>query len=162
VIDPRIRNLAKILVHYSTGVKEGETCTIEGESAAEPLLLACYEEVLKAGGHPLPVMSLEGQQASYFKLASDAELDWVSPLARWRAEEADCSIRVMASTNVRELSGISPERQTRRQAAMRDLMATMMKRSADGSHRWALTLFPTNAYASEAEMSLADYEDFYY
>jgi aminopeptidase len=162
LIDPRVQNLAKILVHYSTAVKEGETCTIEGESAAEPLLLACYEEVLKAGGHPLPFMSLEGQQVAYFKLASDGELDWVSPIARWRAEEADCSIRVMADTNVRELSQVPAERQTRRQAAMRELMSKMMERTADGSHRWALTLFPTNAYASEAEMSLADYEDFYY
>ena len=37
-----------------------------------------------------------------------------------------------------------------------------MERSADGEFRWCYTLFPTNAYASEAEMSLADYEDFYY
>ena len=37
-----------------------------------------------------------------------------------------------------------------------------MERSAEGDFRWCYTLFPTNAYASEAEMSLADYEDFYY
>ena len=41
-----------------------------------------------------------------------------------------------------------------------------MKRRCSGApratYRWALTLFPTNAYASEAEMSLADFEDFYY
>ncbi len=37
-----------------------------------------------------------------------------------------------------------------------------MRRSAAGEHRWALTLFPTHAYASEAGMSLRDYEDFYY
>ncbi len=38
----------------------------------------------------------------------------------------------------------------------------MMDRSADGELRWCYTLYPTNAYASEAEMSLADYEDFYF
>jgi aminopeptidase len=37
-----------------------------------------------------------------------------------------------------------------------------MRRAATGEYRWALTLFPTNAYAAEAGMSLADYEDFYY
>jgi aminopeptidase len=37
-----------------------------------------------------------------------------------------------------------------------------MERSAEGSFRWCYTLFPTGAYASEAEMSLADYEDFYF
>ena len=37
-----------------------------------------------------------------------------------------------------------------------------MERTAAGEFRWALTLFPTHAYAAEADMSLADYEDFYY
>ena len=55
-----------------------------------------------------------------------------------------------------------PERQTRRQAATGELMARAMERSAEGSFRWCYTLFPTSAYASEAEMSLADYEDFYF
>jgi aminopeptidase len=41
-------------------------------------------------------------------------------------------------------------------------MTRAMKRAAEGDFRWVYTLFPTSAYASEAEMSLADYEDFYY
>jgi aminopeptidase len=42
------------------------------------------------------------------------------------------------------------------------MLETAMKRAAAGEHRWALTLFPTHAYAAEAGMSLAAYEDFYY
>ena len=71
-------------------------------------------------------------------------------------------IAVGASTNTRELSAVPPERQTRRQAATGELMKRAMERSAEGTYRWCYTLFPTHAYASEAEMSLADYEDFYY
>ena len=37
-----------------------------------------------------------------------------------------------------------------------------MERAAKGEYSWALTMFPTHAYAAEAEMSLADYEDFYF
>jgi aminopeptidase len=37
-----------------------------------------------------------------------------------------------------------------------------MRRAAAGEYRWNVTLFPTHAYASEAGMSLARYEDFYY
>jgi aminopeptidase len=160
--DPRVQSLARILVGYSTKVAEGEVVSIDGESAAEPLLAAIYEEVLKAGAHPILTMSLEGQAATYFKHASDAQIDWVSPVAEWMVENADVRIAVGASTNTRELSSVPPERQTRRQAAMGRLMARSMERSADGSFRWCYTLFPTSAYASEAEMSLADYEDFYY
>ncbi len=49
-----------------------------------------------------------------------------------------------------------------RQTAVGPVLARMMDRSATGEFRWCYTLYPTNAYASEAEMSLADYEDFYF
>ena len=65
-------------------------------------------------------VALEGQSAAYFKHASDAQLEWVSPVAEWMVDNADVRIAVGASTNTRELSGVPPERQTRRQAATGD------------------------------------------
>jgi aminopeptidase len=160
--DPKVQNLAKILVGYSTEVKEGEVVSIDGESAAAPLLLAVYEEVLKAGGNPVLNVALDGQIAAYFKHASDKQLEWISPFAEWMVDNADVRIAIGASTNTRELSGVPPERQTLRQSVTGDLMNRAMKRSGEGDFRWVYTIFPTSAYASEAEMSLADYEDFYY
>jgi aminopeptidase len=160
--DPRVANLAKILVGYSVEVGEGETCLIEGQSAAEPLIAAVYEEVLRAGGNPVVAMSFQGQPATYFAQASDPQLQWVSPLSEWAAEESDCRVAIGADTNTRELSQVPPDRQTKRQAATRHLMKRTMERAAEGSHRWVYTLFPTNAYASDAEMSLGDFEDFYF
>jgi aminopeptidase len=162
VKDPRVEALARILVRYSTEVREGETCVIEGSTAGEPLVAAVYEEVLKAGGHPVMAMSVQGQLPTFFEHSSDSQLEWVSPLAEWAAEEADCRIAVGAETNTRELSGVDPERQKKRRAATRRLMEVVMKRSAEGGHRWVYTLFPTDAYAADAEMSLAQFEDFYY
>jgi aminopeptidase len=157
-----VESLARILVGYSTRVKEGEVVAIDGESAAEPLLLAVYEQVLKAGANPILNVALEGQSVAYFKHASDAQLRWVSPLAEWTVEHADVRIAIGASTNTRELSAVPPERQTMRQSATGGLMARTMERSAAGDFRWCYTLFPTSAYASEAEMSGAEYEDFYF
>jgi aminopeptidase len=160
--DPRVTNLARILVEHSARVKQGDVCTIEGSSAAEPLLQAVYEEVLKAGGNPIVQMALDGQQSAFFKHATDEQLEWVSPTSEWVVENADVRIAVMATQNTRALSQVAPERQTKVQAARQHLMKKMMERSAAGEYRWALTLFPTNAYAAEAGMSLEDYEDFYY
>jgi aminopeptidase len=162
VRDPRVTALAQILVRHSTRVTEGDVCTIEGESGAEPLLQAVYEEVLRAGGNPIVNMSLEGQSTAFLDNASDSQLEWISPTAEWTVENADVRIAVMASQNTRALSQVPPERQAKRQAATQKLMKRLMERSAEGSYRWALTLFPTHAYASEAGMSLPAYEDFYY
>jgi aminopeptidase len=160
--DPRIVNLARILVGYSTKVSEGETVVIEGSSAAEPLVAAVYEEVLRAGANPMLALGFEGQDAIYYGTASDAQLDWISPFSSWAAEHADCRIAIGADLNTRELSRVPPGRQMRRQAATRPLMEQTMERSARGEHRWVYTLFPTNAYASDAEMSLRDFQDFYF
>lgn len=160
--DPRVENLARIMVEHSTEVKKGDVCTIEGEAAAAPLLKALYEQVLVAGGHPILNVGLEGQNAAFFEHADDEQLAWVAPPSQWAVENADVRLAVMASTNNRELSNVAPERQRIRQAARQPLMKKMMARAAAGEYRWSLTLFPTNAYAAEAKMSLDDFEDFYY
>jgi aminopeptidase len=160
--DQRADALAQILVQYSTKVRKGDVCVIQSTTAAEPLVQAVYEEVLRAGGLPVMNITTSGAQAAFFELASDEQLDWIAPPARWAAENADVRIAVMADTNARELSRVDPRKQTRTSKARGPLLETMMKRAAAGEHRWALTLFPTQAYASEAGMSLAQYEDFYY
>ena len=160
--DARAEKLAQILVQHSTKVGEGDVCVIQATTAAEMLAQAVYEEVLRAGGHAVFNVTPENAMASFFELASDEQLDWVAPPARWAVEEADVRIALMADTNTRALSQVDPARQTRAQKARRPLMETSMARAARGEHRWALTQFPTQAYASEAGMSLARYEDFFY
>jgi aminopeptidase len=162
VKDPRVEALASILVRYSTGVSKGDVCMIQATTPAEPLVQAVYEEVLRAGGLPIMQLTTEGAAASFYGLASDDQLDWIPPTATWAAENADVRIAIMAEINTRELSRADPKRQARAQKARKPLMDTSMKRAASGEYRWALTLFPTHAYAAEASMSLPEYEDFYY
>ena len=160
--DQRADALAQILVQYSTRVQKGDICVIQSTSTAEVLVQAVYEEVLRAGGFPVMQMTSEGAAAAFYSLASDEQLEWVAPPSQWAVEEADVRIAIMADANARELSGTDPKKQARSQKARKPLMETAMKRSASGDYRWALTLFPTHAYAAEAGMSLSDYEDFYY
>jgi aminopeptidase len=160
--DQRCDALAQILVQYSTKVAKGDVCVIQGTSGAEPLIQAVYEEVLRAGGLPILQMSTEQAQSAFFELAQDEQLDWVPPTATWAAENADVRFAILGDENTRALSQADPKKQSRAQQARRALMETSMRRAAEGEYRWNVTLFPTHAYASEAGMSLAAYEDFYY
>jgi aminopeptidase len=160
--DLRAQRLAEVLVRYSTEVRPGELCAIEGDGPAEELIQTIYEEVLRAGGHPVVQMSPERASAAFFALACDAQLEYVSPVVRQLTEEADVRIRVLASANPRELSEVDPQRQVRRQRANAEVMERMMARSAAGELRWALCQYPTNGYAAEAELSLSAYESFLY
>jgi len=160
--DQRADALAQILVRYSTHVEPDDVCVIQSTTEAEPLVQAIYEEVLRAGGLPIMQLSTEGAAPAFYELANEKQLEWVPPTATWAAENADVRIAVMADMNTRALSQVDPKRQAITNRARQPLMETSMRRSAEGGYRWSLTLFPTHAYAAEAGMSLAAYEDFYY
>jgi aminopeptidase len=160
--DPRIDALAQILVRYSTAVKPGDKCVIQSWTVAEPLVMAVYEEVLRAGGHPVFNLAPNEAQEAFFELANDEQLEYVADPVRWGYEEADVRIVAIADVNTRALSQADPAKQARAQKARKSLLNASMERSASGEYRWALTLFPTHAVASEADMSLARFEDFFY
>jgi aminopeptidase len=160
--DQRAEALAQILVRYSTRVQEGDVCVIQSTSAAEVLVDAVYEEVLRAGGNPVIQLTTSGAQSAFFEHASESQLEWVSPTTKWAAENADVRIAIMADVNARALQRADPRKQALAQKARKSLMETSMRRAAAGDYRWSLTLFPTEAYAAEAGMSLRQYEDFFY
>jgi aminopeptidase len=162
VKDPRQKALAEILVRYSTKVQPGDVTVIQSTTIAEPLLQEIYEEVLRAGGHPFFQITPEGAQSAFYELASDEQLDFVPPPQAWSYTESDVRIAVMAEANTRALTRSDPAKQSRAQKARKPLLEAAMKRSAEGTHRWALTLYPTHAFAAEADMSLAQYEEFFY
>jgi aminopeptidase len=160
--DARVEALAKILVRYSAKVGKGDACVIQSTTVAEPLVQAVYEEILRAGGHGVFNIAPVEATPSFYDLASDEQLDFVADPVRWGFEQADVRIAIMADANTHALSQADPAKQARAQRARRPLLKSSMERSAAGDYRWALTLFPTQAYASEADMSLSRFEEFFY
>jgi len=160
MMDSRIDRLASVLVRYSTHIEPGDLVRISGMPESAPLLIAVYEEVLRAEGHPHLLVLLPGMEEAFYRLASDEQLDFVSPLQRMVMEEFDATISVRSDANTRELSSVDPARQRRRSRATMPLMKAFMERGASGELKWCGTQYPTSAYAQEADMSLREYEDF--
>ncbi|HYY44532.1 MAG TPA: aminopeptidase [Actinomycetota bacterium] len=160
--DDRVEKLAQVLVEYSTRVEKGDMVRIRGPHVAEPLLLALYRRVLDAGGHPMLRVSLPAAEPVFYRHATDEQLSFVYPPDEWIVENIDVDISIIAETNTRHLSKIDPQRQVIAGRARKHLLDRSMQRSAEGSYRWVLTLFPTEAHAMDAEMSLDEYEDFFY
>jgi aminopeptidase len=158
--DPRIDAWARTLVTYSTHVKPDDVVSIEGDVSARPLLRALYRETLRAGGLPAVVPRFSELNADLLTLGSDDQLAWISPIDRWSRGEADVFIRVLGEQNTKTLTGVDPERQIARKRSVGPLLQTMLEREASGELRWTLTLFPTDGYAQDAEMSTADYTEF--
>jgi len=81
-VDPRVESLARVLVEYSNEIRPGDRVLIEAEPAAEPLVRACFREILKAGGHPHLSISLAGLATLtglddiFLQHANDDQLDY--------------------------------------------------------------------------------------
>ena len=158
--DPRLTALARVLVHYSTGVKPGQLVRISGEPVAMPLIEAVYEEVLKAGAHPLPRLSPASLTDIFYDLANDEQLKHVNPLAMEEMRTIDATIGMWAEVNTKSLSRVDPARQGLASAARREITDVFFKRAAAGELKWTGTMYPTQSSAQDAEMSLREYEDF--
>ena len=151
---------AKVLVNYSTKVKKGDKVIIRAEAQAQPLVKAVYEEVLKQGAFPILRISLDEINNSYFKYATDEQLDYVDEFVQFEYEKADALIAISAPYNTKALSQVPSEKQARRSKATKELSTLMLSRSEKGELNWVICNFPTNSRAQEGKMSLQEYTDF--
>ncbi len=150
--DELIGRWADLLVDYCLRVQAGETILIASEWEGRPLVEACYRAVVLRGAHPLVRLELPGLSEFYVKHASDAQLSHVPPVPLYEAETVDGRIRISADSDTRSMRQVDPARQALMNRAYDPI------RKAASRKRWVLTQFPTQAYANDAAMKLADYE----
>lgn len=161
--DPRIDKLAKVLVTYSVGVRPGDLVRVVGPTVSEPLVLALHREVLRAGGHPHTRLVPEECAELSLRHGSKKQLAYRSPLVMNEVEKINCHIGIWANNNTKALSNAAPAKQAIASKARSKMLDRFLARaSSRGKNRlrWTGTQFPCHAAAQDAEMSLAEYEDF--
>jgi aminopeptidase len=154
--------LANLSVNYSINVKKGDRIVIMGSVLAKELLLALKAEVLKAGGHPLIVPELDGEDEIFFKYASDEQLGYFDDIYLTFAREFAGFIQIFADYNTRKLTNVDPKKLgISRGAAKRfEMRKIMSKRELKGEFNWTIVPYPCQAFAQEANMDLYSYTEF--
>jgi len=160
-VSERLRRFAEVVVGYCGGVKPDDLVVLQGTMNVEPLIEQLYAAVLRAGGSPATRVMPELGELLLTE-GSEEQIQWLTPGEREDIEQADVWIVVEAPSNTKELTAVDPERQALRQRARSSLRERYLERALNGDLRWVLTAFPTNAAAQDAEMSLAEYEEFVY
>jgi aminopeptidase len=158
--DIRIEKLAKILVDHSTNIQPGDRVAIEATTAAAPLVSAVYKRILERGGQPHLLLDLPDQEEILFAAGNDEQLAFIPTFRKLVYDQFESRIRIASLTNTRALSAVEPARQKKRQAALAPILEAQMRRGAENKFKWVSTLYPTEAFAMEAEMSLRNFEDF--
>ncbi|MDQ4143880.1 MAG: aminopeptidase [Actinomycetota bacterium] len=160
--DARIEKLADILVDYSTEIKKDDLVSIKGTYVAEPLILALYSRVLERGAHAVIRATIPRAEPIFYRFAQEHQLEFVWDTDVWLNENLTASFSIISDTNTRQLSRVPTEKQTMASRARKPMFDTFFNRAARNELRWNVTLFPTEALAMEADMSLDDYSDLFY
>ena len=155
--DPRITQLAEILVDYSTRVKKGDVVLINAAGLeAMPLVKELYVLCLKRGAKYVEyTFSVPEIDRNLFNIASKQQLshfpqhklDFYKTLTVYIGISAGDNSMVMA--NARQDSLVAYQKLTK------PLVDQRVKHT-----RWVVTRFPTHAAAQDARMSLEEYEDY--
>lgn len=156
--DPRTTKLAKQIVNYFLKVKKDQNVVISGSTEAGDFIRALYKEVLLAGAHPIPRVSLPGLGSIFFKYAQDHHIKKFPDIFEYTAKHVQHYIGICTETNTREMSSVDPKKLAQRDAVTRSITNYIVNEK--DKIRRSTVGYPCVALAQEAEMSFEEYEDF--
>ncbi|MFH1857002.1 MAG: aminopeptidase [Candidatus Omnitrophota bacterium] len=157
--DPRIEKLAGILVNYSAKVKKGDIVMIDFSGMrAMPLVKSIYELCLKKGVAAVEYnFSSEDLAKSFYALAQDRQLSYFPKHRMEAMKKATVYIGINSIENTQHFANVFLPKVVKREKVLRPII----DRRVDHT-RWVITRFPSVGLAQDANMSLEDFEDFYF
>jgi aminopeptidase len=160
--DVRLQRMAQVLLHHSIGLRPQDRLAIRAEPVALPLVREVVLEALRSGAFPEVFFDVPELKRLLLREGNNAQLTYIPPSSRLIAQEYETLLDIDSQENTRGLSHIDPTRASLHSRAQKDLIQTMRTRFNEGQLRRSMTLYPTNAYAQDAQMALSEFEDFFY
>ncbi|MBN2908752.1 aminopeptidase [Polycladomyces sp. WAk] len=157
--DPRLSQLAKVLVHHSCRVKQGDNVLIDVFGPDHDLVRALIPEIRAAGGYPFVQLHNHALIRAMLLDTDEEHMKRLGEIGLYQMKRMDCYIGIRGGQNVSELS---------------DVPAVHMKWYTEhfvrpvhlgyrAVHtRWVLLRYPDSSMAQLANMSTEAFEDFYF
>lgn len=159
MIDPRISQLAEVLVGHSLKLQPGESVLVEVTDAPDEAVIGVVEAICQAGATPIVSQKTQAVQRALLLNATESRLKLTGELERQRMEQVDAYLGIRASHNISELSDVPPEN-----------MKLYSKHVLKPVHfdlrvprgRWVVLRWPTSSMAQLAGLSTPAFADFYF
>lgn len=155
--DPRVDQLARQLVCYSTQVKKGDRVWIDTFDAPNSIALALVRAVVEARGLPFVRVHDSVISRELMMHAREEQYDIIGKHDLELMKEMDCYIAVRGSHNITENLDVPAKNM---QMVMSKLRPVMNERV--NNTRWCVLRWPTPSMAQQAGMSTQAFEDFYF
>ena len=149
-MDQRWRQLAEILVNYSTAVKAGERVMIAmHEVETLPLARAVYQAAVKAGAYVQVQFLSDYLTHALLRHGRPEQIAWLPEIEAYGMGWADVYFGLRGAHNPYEFADISAERLAAHRQVMGRISAMRWAQT-----RWCLARAPNEALAQQAETDL--------
>jgi len=160
-VDPRVEQYARLLVERSLDVRAGWQVMVVATPSARLLVEELVRQIGQKGAWPLVRLSyVDQEQVPFDSLwatqAPEELLGTMAPSEARTRDELDAWLLVFGSENTRGGTILAPERRQK----LRQAYVEFTRRRLTGGVPWVGCLYPTEALAQDAGMTLAEYADF--
>jgi aminopeptidase len=133
---------------------------LSGTTESESLLLAVYKEIILAGAHPVLKIGLKESSPFFYNHAKPHQINKYPDITEMMINKSHKYIGISSESNTRELTNCDSKKITARAKATKKI-SDLICNNQPKMYRVS-TSYPTHALAQEAEMSLNEYENFFY
>ena len=157
--DPRIKELAHLLVNHSTTLKKGEHIFIESFDIPEEMTIAVIEEARKVGAYPHVALRSGKINRALVDGAESTQLDTWADCDLHRMKKMDAYLGIRGSDNVSEMAAVPDESI---KAYGRQYGKPVHHAERVNNTKWCVLRWPSSSMAQLAQMSTPEFEDFYF
>ncbi len=159
MIDPRMTQLAEVLIHYSTGLKPGEKILIEAIDAPHEMTCELVRVAKAAGGHPLVTLKSNQINRALLLSGSEQQMDLMAETEVLRMKQIQAYIGLRGSPNIAELSDVPAEGH---QLYQDTVWKRVHQEIRVPKTKWVVLRWPNPAMAQQANRSTEGFESFYF
>lgn len=157
MFDPRIRQLAEVLVTYSTGVKKGDVVLINASGTdCLPLVKELYALCLAQGAKYVEYsFQVPEIDRHFYNTATKTQLSFFPQHKLDFMKQVNVFISISGSPNSMVMAKANQKNMIAWSKVTRPIVDWRVKNT-----RWVITRYPTHGAAQEAKMSLEEYEEY--
>jgi aminopeptidase len=164
-----LRRYGDLLVNYALGGGQGigpdDVVCVRGPESAKPLYAEVCRAVWRAGGNVVHDFRPDADASinltrDFFEIASPAQLGWFpESYHRGQVDSLDHLAFIHCESAPHALADVDPGKLMARQSSFAPLVRWQDAKEAAGTFTWTIGLYPTEAMAAEAKLTLEQYWD---
>ncbi|MDA0767176.1 MAG: aminopeptidase [Verrucomicrobia bacterium] len=155
--DPRIDELARQLVRYSTALKKGERVLIDLADVPEAMGVALIREARARGAEPFLRVGSNRLNREMLFGATESQYRTIAKHQLAEMKDMDAYIAIRGSHNITEFSDVPGKNMALATGEMRKVMDHRVRKT-----KWCVLRWPHPSMAQMAGMSTEAFEDFYF